>query len=246
MTISPAPTILIEELEKRFGSTLAVANISLSVNSGEIVCLLGPNGAGKSTTLRMAAGYIDPDAGRVAIAGLDMQRQRRAAQACLGYLAEGAPGYESLTALELFRFVGRARGMAPALVKTRMDEIIVRVDLSEHVNKRFETLSKGYRRRVSLGAALLGDPAALILDEPTDGLDPNQKRLLRRDLRELARTKAILVSTHILEEVPALADRVVVIHSGRVVFEGTPLEFADVADGSLDAAFERVTTGAGQ
>jgi len=228
-------------LEKRFGSITAVNAIQFDVKRGELVGLLGPNGAGKSTTLRMLAGFLDPDKGSVHIAGHSMTSQRRAAQASLGYVPEGAPGYEALTARELFAFVGRARGLNRQRFAERLDVVAQLARLDGRLDQRFENLSKGFRRRVAIAAGLLADPDVLILDEPTDGLDPNQKRGLRRDLRALAKTKAILISTHILEEVPALCDRVIVIDAGRVVFTGTPAEFAASGDGNLDAAFQKVT-----
>lgn len=233
--------IRLDGLSKAFGAVQAVQGLSLTVARGEIVGLLGPNGAGKSTSLRMAAGYLDPDVGSVHIAGLPLAGQRLAALTQLGYLAEGAPGYESLSARELLTFVGRARGFERTAINTRIAELATRLDLGTHVDTRFERLSKGFRRRVSLAAALFADPPALILDEPTDGLDPNQKRILRQDLTAIAATKAILISTHILEEVPALCDRVYVMARGRIVFHGTPLELEALGDGALDVAFERVT-----
>ena len=233
--------IQMDGLSKSFGAVQAVQGLSLTVARGEIVGLLGPNGAGKSTSLRMAAGYLEPDVGSVHIAGLALAGARLAALAQLGYLAEGAPGYESLSARELLTFVGRARGFGSAAIDKRIVELTARLDLGTHVDARFEQLSKGFRRRVSLAAALFADPPALILDEPTDGLDPNQKRILRQDLTAIAATKAILISTHILEEVPALCDRVYVMARGRIVFHGTPSELEALGDGALDVAFERVT-----
>ena len=228
-------------LERHFGATFAVRGLTLEVRRGEIVGLLGPNGAGKSTALRLMAGSIDPDAGSVQIAGHELATDRRAAQAALGYVPEGAPGYETLTPAELFDFVGRARGLDRERLVERIAAVQAFAHLESAMGKRFESLSKGFRRRVAIAAGLLGDPPVLILDEPTDGLDPNQKRRLRADLRALSRTKAILISTHILEEVSALCDRLVVMHMGSVVFRGTPAEFEASGDGDLDRAFARAT-----
>ena len=241
MNSDASPLIRLQGVEKRFGNLVAVSDLSLEVRPGEVLGLLGPNGAGKSTTLRMASGYLVPDVGSVAIGGFDMLREGRRARAALGYLPEGAPGYELFSPNEFFTFVGRARGMSAGAIATRLREVEGLVDLGAHMRTPFEHLSKGYRRRVALGAALFADPPALILDEPTDGLDPNQKHALRHDLRVLAREKAILVSTHILEEVPALCDRVLVIDAGQVVFRGTPAELAELGEGSLDRAFARTT-----
>jgi ABC-2 type transport system ATP-binding protein len=243
MTTTSTHQILIEAsgLVRSFGARRAVAGLSLEVRQGELVGLLGPNGAGKSTALRLLAGYLDPDEGSVAIAGHPMQTERRAAQAELGYVPEGAPGYEALTPRELFAFVGRARGLTKAQLGARIETVRDFAHLDNVMEQRFENLSKGFRRRVAIAAGLLADPPVLILDEPTDGLDPNQKRALRRDLRELARTKAILISTHILEEVPALCDRVVLIADGEAVFRGTPAELEALGNGDLDRAFATVT-----
>jgi len=250
LTSPSAPLIDLRGLAKAFGPVRAVTGVDLVVARGELVGLLGPNGAGKSTTLRMTAGFLEPDAGSAHIDGHDVSTDRLAAQRALGYLAEGAPGYEQLSARELLAFVGRARGTHKARIRERTDELVALLKLDEHVDTRFERLSKGFRRRVSLAAALFADPPALVLDEPTDGLDPNQKRALRGHLRELARTKAILVSTHILEEVPALCDRVCVMARGELVFSGTPAELAARGDdpgaapgfeSRLDRAFAAVT-----
>ena len=238
---SESPLIQLAGVEKRFGTRPAVAGLTLEVRRGEILGLLGPNGAGKSTTLRMASGFLEPDAGSVTIGGFDLRTDGRRARAALGYLPEGAPGYELFSPREFFTFIGRARGMSTAAIASRLSQVEALVDLGAHMRTRFEHLSKGYRRRVALGAALFADPPVLLLDEPTDGLDPNQKRALRRDLRALARNKAILVSTHILEEVPALCDRLVMIDAGRVVFRGTPAELSELGAGSLDRAFASIT-----
>ena len=236
--------IRIEEVAKSFGDLCAVRSVSLEVAPGEVLGLLGPNGAGKSTTLRMLTGYLAPDAGAASIDGHDITSARLRAQASLGYLPEGAPSWEGMTPRELFRFLSKVLGLARDIAATRATAATELADLGAVLDQPIDTLSKGLRRRVGLGAAVLHDPPALVLDEPTDGLDPNQKRSLRRNIRALAteQHKAIIVSTHILEEVEALCDRLVVIAAGAVVFTGTPAEFAALTEsGQLDDAFREVT-----
>ncbi|MDG1499984.1 MAG: ABC transporter ATP-binding protein [Planctomycetota bacterium] len=236
--------IQIQEVAKNFGALCAVGSVSLEVAPGEVLGLLGPNGAGKSTTLRMLTGFLAPDAGTASIDGHDIREDRLRAQACLGYLPEGAPSWEAMTPRELFRFLSKVHGLAGDVAIARAAAATELADLNAVLDQPIDTLSKGLRRRVGLGAAVLHDPPALVLDEPTDGLDPNQKRNLRRNIRALAtdQHKAIIVSTHILEEVSALCDRLVVIAKGAVVFTGKPSEFAALtASGQLDAAFRQVT-----
>lgn len=234
------PLILLRDIAKSFGATQAVRGLSLEVEAGEVLGLLGPNGAGKSTSLRIASGCLDPTSGSAHIAGFDLSESRLAAQARLGYLPEGAPCWEAMSPNDLFIFLGRARGLDKQHLRARSEAVVELAGLEAVRRRPFDSLSKGFRRRVALAAALLHDPPALILDEPTDGLDPNQKRGLRARIRELAEDKAIIVSTHILEEVPALCDRIVVIDHGRTVFTGTPAGFVE-GHADLDAAFAAVT-----
>ena len=236
--------IQIQEVAKSFGPLCAVSSVSLEVAPGEVLGLLGPNGAGKSTTLRMLTGFLAPDAGTASIDGHDIREARLRAQASLGYLPEGAPSWEGMTPRELFRFLSKVHGLSGDVATGRAAAATKLADLRDVLDQPIDTLSKGLRRRVGLGAAVLHDPPALVLDEPTDGLDPNQKRNLRRNIRALAtdQHKAIIVSTHILEEVGALCDRLVVIAKGAVVFTGKPSEFAALtASGQLDDAFRQVT-----
>ncbi len=212
----------VQDLTKRFGALTAVDGISFQVRRGEVVGFLGPNGAGKSTTMRMVTGYLPADAGTVRIAGVDVQRQPERARARLGYLPEGAPAYGDMTPLGLLSFVGAVRGLDRADLATRLGEVRERLHLDQVWRRPIETLSKGFRRRVGLAQALLHDPDLLVLDEPTDGLDPNQKFEVRRLLKTIAPTKAILVSTHILEEVEAVCDRAIIVARGRIVADGTP------------------------
>jgi ABC-2 type transport system ATP-binding protein len=231
-------------IAKSFGHLRAVQSVSLQVAPGEVLGLLGPNGAGKSTTLRMLSGFLAPDSGTASIAGFDIQEARLQAQSALGYLPEGAPSWEDMTPLGLLQFLGGVHGLDRQQLSARIEAVSELAELHAVQEQPIGTLSKGLRRRVGLAAALLHDPPALVLDEPTDGLDPNQKRTLREHIRELAEShqKAIIISTHILEEVDALCDRLVVIDAGAVVFTGTPKDFAALCPaGSLDGAFRSVT-----
>ena len=232
----PPPELELRGVAKAYGDLTAVADLGLSVRAGEVVGLLGPNGAGKTTSLRMAAGTLAPDRGAVLVGGHDLARARRAGAARTGYLPEGAPGWDGLAADGLLTFLGRARGLSGAALDARVEAAVELADLDAFRARPFDRLSKGQRRRVALGAALLHDPPLLLLDEPTDGLDPNQKRGLRARIRELGREKAIVVSTHILEEVPLLCDRVVLLDRGRAVFDGTPDQLV-AGHADLDAAF---------
>ncbi len=235
----------LEDLRKSFGMNRAVDGISLAVRRGEVLGFLGPNGAGKSTTMRMAAGFLAPDAGRVLIDGIDMWGQPVRAKRRLGYLPEGAPSYGEMTVRGFLAFCARARGLSGAALRRALEKVAERTGLQPVWGQGMDTLSKGYRRRVGLAQAILHEPEVLILDEPTDGLDPNQKHAVRHLVREMARDAAIIVSTHILEEVPAVCDRVVIIARGVVVADGTAEEVAARAPGgeaSLEAAFRHLTT----
>jgi len=209
------------ELKKSFGSIKAVNGISLTVTSGEVLGFLGPNGAGKSTTMKMITGFLEPDSGTARIAGYDVQEQPLAAKARLGYLPEGAPAYAEMSPASFLRFIAAVRGFRGAEARRRVDMAVEKTGLQSVLNQTIETLSKGFKRRVGIAQAILHDPDVLIMDEPTDGLDPNQKHHVRELIREMARDKAIIVSTHILEEVEAVCSRAVVIDKGRIVADGT-------------------------
>lgn len=230
-------------LTKNFGNTRAVDKISLTLNKGEVLGFLGPNGAGKSTTIRMIAGVLAPDEGDAFICGHSICDDRRAAQTALGYLPEGAPLYEEMTPPSFLRFLAEARG----LNKNKQEEAVERVTADARIaavsGKRISELSKGYRRRVGLAGALLTDPPVLLLDEPTDGLDPNQKRAVRALIARMATEKAILITTHTLEEVPAMCSRVVIIDQGHIVADDTPDALAASApdDGGLERVFTDLT-----
>ena len=242
MTAQPNP-VMIEAsgLSKYYGAFVAVHDISFSIPQGQVVAFLGPNGAGKTTMMRMLTGYLAPSAGEAAIAGHDVRQDRIAASARLGYLPENGPMYPDMTPLELLRFFGEARRMAPATLRERMDAVVDLCALELVTEKPIGKLSRGYRQRVGMAQALLHDPDVLIMDEPTAGLDPNQIRQFRENIQRLGRTKTLLISTHILQEADAVADRVLLVNSGRLVFDG-PVE--DLREGgSLEQPFYRLTAG---
>jgi len=216
--------IEIEGLTKRFGPVTAVAGLSLKVAKGEVLGFLGPNGAGKSTAMRLVTGYLAADAGTVKICGRDIETETIAAQAAIGYLPEGAPAYGDMTARQFLAFIAAVRGFKGAEAKARIAAAVEKTELAPVLDQPVETLSKGFRRRVGLAQAILHDPPVLIMDEPTDGLDPNQKHAVRGLIRAMAPEKAIIVSTHILEEVEAICTRAVIIDRGAIVADGTPAE----------------------
>ena len=226
-------------LSKFYGDFVAIQDISFSIPEGQIVAFLGPNGAGKSTTMKVLTGFLSPSRGKAAIAGLDIQRQRIEASRKLGYLPENGPLYQEMTPLELLAFFGQARGLTHSRLEAAIDRVNHLCALSEVMEKPIDKLSRGYRQRVGLAQALLHDPEVLIMDEPTAGLDPNQIRIFRDNIQELGRTKTILISTHILQEVDVVADRVLLINEGKFVFDGTPEELKE--NGSLEQPFYRLT-----
>ena len=228
-----------EGLTKYYGPFVATDNISFSIPEGQIVAFLGPNGAGKTTTMKMLTGYLGPSAGSARIAGLDVHKERIAASKRLGYLPENGPLYLDMTPLELLEFFGEARELDPTTLKKRIDEVRELCALHEVLEKPISKLSRGLRQRVGLAQALLHDPDVLIMDEPTAGLDPNQIRHFRNNIKKLGRDKTILISTHILQEVEAIANHVLFIHNGRLVFEGTADELKE--GGSLEEPFYRLT-----
>ena len=242
MTAAMSTPLMIEahNLSKQFGSFLAVRDVSFTVPKGEVVAFLGPNGAGKSTTMRLLTGFIAPTKGTARIAGIDVQEDRIGVAEKVGYLPENGPLYPDMTPVGLLKFFGAARGLGRATLTGRLDAVLAQCALESVAHKPIGKLSKGYRQRVSMAQALLHDPEVLILDEPTSGLDPNQIRGVRTLIRELGKLKTVLVSTHILQEVEPIADRVLFIHDGRVVFDGKPA--AMTAGGkTLEDQFHKLT-----
>lgn len=238
-TTSSKPMIEARGLTKYYGPFVATQDITFSIPEGQIVAFLGPNGAGKTTTMKMLTGYLAPSAGSAKIAGLDVHTERIDAAKKLGYLPENGPLYLDMTALELLTFFGEAREMEPGRLKQRIDAVRELCALHQVLEKPIGKLSRGLRQRVGLAQALLHDPDVLIMDEPTAGLDPNQIRHFRENIRKLGSAKTILVSTHILQEVDAIADHVLFVHNGKLVFEGTPAELKE--NGSLEQPFYRLT-----
>jgi len=216
--------IEIEGLTKQFGPVTAVAGIDLKVAKGEVLGFLGPNGAGKSTTMKMVTGFLTPSAGRVTVCGHDIETDTLAAQKTIGYLPEGAPAYGEMTPRQFLAFIARVRGFEGDAIKARVDAAVAKTDLDPVLDQPIDTLSKGFKRRVGLAQAILHDPPVLIMDEPTDGLDPNQKHSVRNLIRAMAAEKAIVISTHLLEEVEAICTRAVIIDRGKVVADGTPAQ----------------------
>ena len=214
--------IEIQGLQKHFGPIRAVEDVSFSVQRGEVLGFLGPNGAGKSTTMKMITGFLAPTAGTARVCGFDVETHALEAKRKIGYLPEGAPAYPDMTAAAFLDFIGAIRGFDGAERAKRVALAVERTQLEGILNQPIDTLSKGFKRRVGLAQALLHDPEVLILDEPTDGLDPNQKHEVRGLIRSMAADKAIVISTHILEEVDAICSRAVVIARGRVLADGTP------------------------
>lgn len=215
-----------KNLTRHFGDRVAVDNLSFTVFPGEVLGFLGPNGAGKSTTMKMLTGFLRPTRGTACINGYDVQSQPLAAKRELGYLPEGAPAYGEMTVAQFLEFIARARALRGQRRLARLRAVVEEVHLTDVLAQRIETLSKGYQRRVGLAQAILHDPKVLILDEPTDGLDPNQKYEVRRLIRGMAADKIIVISTHILEEVEAVCTRAMIIGQGRLLADDTPARLA--------------------
>lgn len=213
--------ITVDRLTRCFGSVLAVDEISLAVGQGEVLGFLGPNGAGKTTTMRMIAGYLEPSSGTARVCGCDLAREPIKAKRHIGYLPEGAPLYGDMTCRRFLDFTADVRGYSGDERRRRMGRAVELLSLDDVIDQPIDTLSKGFKRRVGLAQALIHDPDVLILDEPTDGLDPNQKHHVRELIRSMAPNKAIIISTHILEEVEAVCTRAVIIAHGRIVADGT-------------------------
>jgi len=224
--------IEVQNLSKRYPTRLAVDDVTFSVREGEIVGFLGPNGAGKTTTMRVLTGFLPPSAGTARVAGHDIVSQSNAARASLGYLPESAATYPEMRVREYLAFRARLEGVPRGLVRGRVQEALDRCLLSEVAGRKIENLSKGFRQRTALAGALVHQPPVLILDEPTIGLDPVQIIKIRETIRELGKNRSVLLSTHILPEVEAVCDRVLIIDRGRIVAEGTPSELRGKLAGS--------------
>ncbi len=214
--------IEIKALSKRFGNFTAVDKLSFTVAEGEVLGFLGPNGAGKSTTMKMLTGFLTPSSGSVSICGFDSQKQSLQARRMIGYLPEGAPGYGDMSVRDFLKFVAKVRQIPVNQIDAAIAAVVEKIRLSEVLQQSIDTLSKGFKRRVGLAQAILHDPKVLILDEPTDGLDPNQKHQVRELIRNLAQDKIVIVSTHILEEVSAVCSRAIIIDHGRLLVDDTP------------------------
>jgi len=239
--LSDSSTTMIEAkgLSKYYGSFVAVKDISFAIPEGQIVAFLGPNGAGKSTTMKILCGYLSPSEGSATIGGLDVRTHRLEMSKQLGYLPENGPLYQNMTPLELLQFFAEVRGMAPATTKERLAYVVEQCNLQLVLEKPIDKLSRGNKQRVGLAQALLHDPDVLIMDEPTAGLDPNQIRDFRQNIKTLGKTKTILLSTHILQEADAVADRILLINDGRLILDGTPDELKQGS--SLEESFYNLT-----
>ncbi len=232
----------VENLRKRFGRLEAVKGISFAVAKGEVLGFLGPNGAGKSTTMRMITGFLPPTEGTASICGHDIVKDPVEAKRCLGYLPESAPSYRAMSVTDYLRFIAEIRGYRKAEARERVEAAIEKARLQPVAFKTIETLSKGYRQRACFAQAILHDPPVLVMDEPTDGLDPNQKYTVREMIREMAAEKAIVISTHILEEVDAVCTRAIVIADGEIRADGTPAQLKALdPSGRLDVVFRNLT-----
>ena len=229
------------DLRRRFGSIIAVDGISFDVNQGEILGFLGPNGAGKTTAMRMLACFLMPDSGTATVCGYDILREPIKVRQSLGYLAENAPAYNEMTVGSFLNFVCDARQINGKARREALDRMLGLCSIESVYHQTIETLSKGYRRRVGLAQALIHDPPVLILDEPTDGLDPNQKHEVRQLISKMAKDKCIIISTHILEEVDAVCTRAIIIDRGKILVDSTPKKLKEKYKTGLDEIFHKIT-----
>lgn len=236
--------IKIERLSKSFGHLVAVEDVSFAVKPGEVLGFLGPNGAGKSTTMKMITGFLTPSAGKITVCGHDVNAQPIDAKKRIGYLPEGAPSYGEMTPIQYLDFIAEVRELAGQKKIDRKKEVIELLHLNSVLNQSIDTLSKGFKRRVGLAQAILHDPDVLILDEPTDGLDPNQKFEVRELIKSIAPEKVIVISTHILEEVDAICSRVIIIADGKILADDTPNGLRENSSSNkLDDIFREITSG---
>lgn len=232
----------VRQLRRSFGPIVAVDGISFAAQKGDVVGFLGPNGAGKSTAMKMLACFLRPDGGTATICGHDILDDPTSVRKSLGYLAENAPAYNEMTVAGFLDFVCDARQINSSQRKKAMDRVVPLCSIESVYHQTIETLSKGYRRRVGLAQALIHDPPVLILDEPTDGLDPNQKHEVRRLINTMAKDKCIIISTHILEEVEQVCTRAIIVARGKMLVDSTPKELTDKYKCSLTDVFRKITT----
>jgi ABC-2 type transport system ATP-binding protein len=233
--------ISIKELKRSFGPVTAVDGVSFDVQKGEVLGFLGPNGAGKSTVMKMVACFLKPDSGTVTVCGYDIFRNSLEVRKSIGYLAENVPAYNDMTVGSFLNFICDAREITGGNRRKALDRIVPTCSIESVYHQTIDTLSKGYKRRVGLAQALIHDPQVLILDEPTDGLDPNQKHEVRQLIGKMAKEKCIVISTHILEEVEAICDRTVIIARGRILADSTPEKLRREYNCSLDEVFRKIT-----
>ncbi|MBN1257807.1 MAG: ATP-binding cassette domain-containing protein [Planctomycetes bacterium] len=234
--------IEVKELRKAFGPIVAVDSISFAVGKGDVLGFLGPNGAGKSTTMKLLSCFMPPDSGTANISGHDIRKEPVAVRQSLGYVAENAPAYDEMTTESFLKFVCDARGLKARTRKEALGRVAEMCAIGGVMHQPIGTLSKGYRRRVGLAQALVHDPDVLLLDEPTDGLDPNQKHDVRKLITEMAARKCIIISTHILEEVEAICNRIIIIDRGEILVDSTPKQLREREHGSLEEIFRKLTT----
>ena len=234
--------ISLSNITKKFDDFIAVDNLSIDVNSGEVLGFLGPNGAGKSTTMKMITGFIKPTEGIIKIKGMNVETKSIECKKLIGYLPEGSPLYGDMTPINMLKFVSYIRGMTSQEFKKALDSVVIKTEITDVINQPIDTLSKGYKRRVGLAQALIHDPKILILDEPTDGLDPNQKHHIRNLINEMGKEKAIIISTHILEEVDAVCTRACIIAKGKKLIDKKPSELKKLfKNKDLDSIFREIT-----
>lgn len=239
LIVSEVQMISVNNLGRHFGAIKAVDGISFEVSAGEVLGFLGPNGAGKSTTMKMLTCFLTPSFGTAKVAGFDINSDQLNVKNSLGYLPENAPLYGEMKVKEFLEFVGKVRSLPTSTLQEAIDRVATKCSLRDVLNQPIETLSKGFKRRVGLAQALIHDPKILILDEPTDGLDPNQKHEVRLLIKEMAKEKCIIISTHILEEVDSVCTRAIIIARGKIVADASPKELCK--ESTLDEVFRKIT-----
>tara|TARA_B100000575_G_scaffold289576_1_gene291610 strand:- start:838 stop:1557 length:720 start_codon:yes stop_codon:yes gene_type:complete len=235
--------IEIKNLYKNYDDITVVDNLSLKIEKGEVLGFLGPNGAGKSTTMKMVTGFIEPTSGEINIKNLNIKDCSIEVKKLIGYLPEGAPQYGEMIVIDFLYFIAKIRGLQKNKIMDAINRVIENLSLQDVINKRIEYLSKGFKRRVGIAQAIIHDPQILIMDEPTDGLDPNQKYDVRELIKKISSDKTIIISTHILEEVEAVCTRAAIISKGKLLFDDTPKNLKESGEGNLDDVFRSITMG---